>query len=367
MVNLIIDGNWMLMNRVFAKKKELESGNLGREQKKHILKEALSAGVSWYLRNPMIYSGLYIVSDHGSWRKELIEDGKNVYKANRKRDSSIDWDLVWETFNEFLSGCREKGIGCPNAPMIEGDDWVCGLVRKINESGDCCVILSSDQDLTQLVREGRAWTVWINDRGELRLHIRLLIDTDSVSGDGPKTTISFWEQNSLFEYRDVALETLKNSARKISYINPEEVVIKKVLAGDKSDNIIPVLEKEHNGRISHFTEKETSDLMNSLGLWKINELTERLDEIYEYIKRKKRWSDVKLKLDDLRSRINYNINLVLLDDKLIPEVYKKQFSIIINNTTDKTHNDMNSQTHIINSITEDRMFLAGDENLMFDF
>lgn len=366
MVNLIIDGNWMLMNRVFTRKKELESGNLGREQKKCILKEALSTCVSWYLRNPMIYSGLYIVSDHGSWRKELIEDGgENIYKANRKLDSGIDWSLVWEAFNEFLSGCREKGIGCPNAPMIEGDDWVCGLTRGINESGGCCVILSSDQDLTQLVRGGRAWTAWINERGELRLHIDLLLEGGSTSRGGLNKTLSFWEQNSLFGDRDIALEILKRSVRKISYINPEEVVIKKVLAGDKSDNIRPVLEKEHNGRISHFTEKEASGLMNSLGLWKIDGLTERLDEIYEYIKKKKRWSDTEL--DDLRSRINYNTNLVLLDDKLIPEVYKNQFSVIINNTIDKIHNNMNSQTRVIDSIIEGRMFLSGNDNLTFDF
>lgn len=344
----------MLMNRVFTKKKELESKNLGREQKKNILKEALSVGVSWYLGNPRIYGGLYIVCDHGSWRKELIEaEGeKNIYKGNRSLDSSLDWSLVWETFNEFLSGCRERGIECPNAPMIEGDDWVCGLTQRLNEAGESCVILSTDQDLTQLVRGGSAWTAWLNNRGDLRLHIKLL-----------KEEVGFWEQNSLFfGDNDIALEALKNSARKISYINPEEVVIKKVLAGDKSDNIRPVLEKEYNGKISHFTEKEASELMNSLELWRISGLTERLDEIYEYIRGKKRWSDTEL--GALKSRINYNINLVLLDNKLIPEVYKNQFSLIISNIYIQKQNSMKQQSQIINSIVEDRMFLSGTENLL---
>lgn len=351
------------MNRVFTKKKELESKSLGREQKKVILKEALSTGVSWYLGSPRIYSNLYIVSDHGSWRKELIErEGeKNIYKGNRSLDSSLDWSLVWETFNEFLSGCREKGIECPNAPMIEGDDWVCGLTQRLNEAGECCVVLSTDQDLTQLVRPGSAWTAWLNNRGDLRLHIKLL--KEDPLKEAAIAGLGFWEQNSLFGGNDVALETLKNSAHKISYINPEEVVIKKVLAGDKSDNIRPVLEKEHNGKISHFTEKEASELMNSLELWRISGLTERLDEIYEYIRGKRRWSDTEL--DALKSRINYNINLVLLDNKLIPEVYKNQFSLIISNIDIPNQNSMKQQSQIINSIIEDRMFLSGTENLLF--
>ena len=82
--DLIIDGNFILSKLVFTlHKNNLLFGSLHKS-----LENAINNYRKWYP-----FANVYLVSDskEKSWRKQLTK----AYKANRKKDSDIDWSFVY--------------------------------------------------------------------------------------------------------------------------------------------------------------------------------------------------------------------------------------------------------------------------------
>lgn len=343
---LVVDGNWLLLNRVFTIKNDICSQQYDEDKKKSLIKSALSKGIYWGLKR-IPFNNIIIASDHGSWRADMVPPtGKKVdYKKNRAFDSSIPWPAIWTAYNEFLEYCRSLGILCPNMPKIEGDDWICAFTRSINKRGDNALIWSTDHDLMQLVHsasDSEGWTAWIDNRDNLTLDKGS--DKDAVG---------------LFanEY-DNALNILKQTAKNISYINPIQIILQKILAGDVSDNISPIVNTRQKNRTIHFSEKEANKLCADLSIERPGDLQERAGIVTDWISSQKRWKDVDTSM--INEQLAYNRKLVELNEKYLPSDLQQ---VIIINTA--RLNDYDSSA-IINNISYDPEYLA-HSNTSFEF
>ena len=99
LLNLIIDGNYILSRLVFT----LHKNNLLYGA----LHQSLENTITNY-KKLYPFTKVYLVSDskEKSWRKSLFTD----YKATRKKDTDIDWPFVYKVYDEFKRNC--KGVIC---------------------------------------------------------------------------------------------------------------------------------------------------------------------------------------------------------------------------------------------------------------
>ena len=96
------------------------------------------------------WDNIFIVSDSKkkSWRQQILDKD---YKGTRTKTQDIDWNFVYNEYNEFKNDLKEKNFNVFEKDHIEGDDWIAALVLKGNAKNQNNVIISSDQDLLQLI------------------------------------------------------------------------------------------------------------------------------------------------------------------------------------------------------------------------
>jgi len=184
------------------------------------------------------WDNVFIVSDSKkkSWRQLNLD---NQYKENRVKNQDIDWKWVYNEYNEFKEDLKEKYVVLER-DHIEGDDWITALVLKANSLNQSNVIISSDQDLLQLIKyDLRKDKPYIN------------IQIDDKSGKERLFLPIGWEiwLKEFEEKRGNDVFNLDNGYHDISFfnriyqmyqpieVNRHEKLFKKFVMGDKGDNV----------------------------------------------------------------------------------------------------------------------------------
>jgi 5'-3' exonuclease len=237
-INLIIDSNYILYKNVFSlmKTKTLYGD----------LHKALEVSFNKYLKL-FPFENIYMVSDNrgGNWRKREYSD----YKGTRKKDEEIDWEFVFNTYEEFKNDIikTHNRLQVFEEAMCEGDDWIFFLLKESNKQGNSTLIVGSDGDLQQLL-EYRINPSWINIQWRdsymkekvfmpkgWKLFIKELRDSE---GD-----LFNLNNNSLF------IDFIENLMERSDFeeVSQEEKLFKKIIQGDKGDNIKSVIYTSQKG------------------------------------------------------------------------------------------------------------------------
>lgn len=225
--NLVIDGNYLLSKDVFIlyNMKTLYS-DLGQ-----LLRNDLEKLIRLHP-----FNDVYFVSDSKfRWRKNFY----STYKESRKHDDKIDWDAVYEIYEDFKEEVRNK----PNAHLCEvkwaeGDDLVAYIVNEGNKKGISNLIVASDSDLHQLLRFDLGKS-YINIAYNYRFtdektfypeNYSIFIDHISTT-----STSSLFDMNEdvdflqLIDDFDIKTKTVE--------VSGEELLFTKMVSGDKKDSI----------------------------------------------------------------------------------------------------------------------------------
>lgn len=314
-LTLLVDGNWLLISRmsVLAKGFQISNSKIAKDQTAYELTELLARSINVILNRFQEIDNMVIVSDGGSWRKQLpipkcLEN--TIYKGNRTQETELDWDIIYSAFNNFFKHCQNIGITCTNHSNCEGDDWVWYWSRKLNSEGTHCIIWSSDNDLKQLIQVDQttqAFTAWYNDKAGLWL---------PSSIDKPFDEFEFFMRT---DYISPILESLKKKNNHISYINPNEIILNKILCGDAGDNIKSVIRYIKNGRTYRFSQKDYEKLINELDITNINDLLKSYELTAKYICDLEKFKKYNFKESDIIDMLKYNTKLVWLHEDVIPD------------------------------------------------
>lgn len=236
-VDLLIDGNYILSKLVFT----LHKNNLLYGALHKSLENTISNYRKWYP-----FANIYLVSDskEKSWRKQYT----SAYKATRKKDTNINWNFVYETYDEFkkliAAGCKVL-----EAPHVEGDDWLSFLVTRANENGRSTIIVSNDYDIKQIVSYGLD-PLYINIMSNEMFNKEKLFLPKNYQIFLNK--VSKLPNNNIFELNDnsefLSLMDRFINKYEINEINPVESLMVKIISGDTSDNIDPVWSVVKNGK-----------------------------------------------------------------------------------------------------------------------
>ena len=115
-LTLIVDGNWLLMSRLSVLNNRFaDEYELNQELKLMLIKS-----INKVLRFFPFIDNIIFVADGGSWRNqleipqyiydEISEIQSPEYKGNRVRSDDIDWDLLFSSYNDFITTLQSTGI-----------------------------------------------------------------------------------------------------------------------------------------------------------------------------------------------------------------------------------------------------------------
>ena len=314
---LIIDGNWLLISRFSVINGGFETYLDERIKLKSQteLEELMARSINIVLNRFQDIDNIILVTDGGSWRKQLpvpdvLKD--SIYKGNRTHAKELDWKYIYAALNALSDRCKKLGITVANHSAIEGDDWVWYWSRKLNSEGTSCIIWSSDNDLKQLIQthpETAAFTAWYNDRNGI------WFDTSyNDADDDDIDLLDFFMRPA--KPTSTIYESVKKTA-KSSYIQPDFIVMDKIICGDTGDNIKSVATVNKNGRNFKITSKLWEEIRSSLNINKLSEFFNAKQNIIRCILSKPKFVDYNP--NDIESMIVYNTKLVWLNEEVIPE------------------------------------------------
>lgn len=310
---LLIDGNWLMRSRmsVLTKGFNINNSDVIKSETAREFKDLLAKSINVMINKFPQIDNIVLVSDGGSWRKNVKKPeciSKIVYKGNRKLEEELDWRVIYDSFNEFFDKCLTEGITCTNGMNIEGDDWIWYWSRFLNYNKTNCIIWSVDCDLKQLVQYNNGiFTAWYNDNAGLVAHE----DLDSSKYDELDLFMDPTKHNVLFE-------SIINKLKKVTYINPNDIIIDKIIFGDSGDNIKPVVQYTKSNRIYKITNKDWKEIKDKLNISDINDIKNNIDLIATSIYNiNKNYQSRTIK--DIAEMIAFNIKMVFLDKSVMPE------------------------------------------------
>lgn len=310
-LTLLIDGGWITMRYFSVLNKQFDKTlpDYIRQEASQNMSEMIARSISSILNKFPAIDNLILTTEGGSWRKQLPIPqclAGESYKSNRKHAVEMDWPLIYESFNRVANIMQEKGITVSKAGLVEGDDWMWYWSKRLNSEGINCLIWSSDADLKQLVcsNQNGTWTAWYNDKAGLFLHKSL--NCSQVSD------IDFFMNPIVISG---TLESIKKAIPTIAYIDPDDIILDKIMRGDNSDNIKSVIRYTKNGRQYRLPVKDWDSIRCRFNISTIQDLLSHQQQIIESLS-----SNSKFVVDshDVRDMLVYNTKLVWLHESQIP-------------------------------------------------
>lgn len=323
---LLVDGNWLLMSR-FAMNKEAflkENSEFEKDMAVQECVNLMSKSISLVLtRFEGIIDNVVLVCDGQSWRKKVQKPAKLEadYKGTRVRDEDLDWNYVFKSLQVLEENIIKKGFTVSHTFNAEGDDAIWFWKSYLNENKVNCVIWTSDNDLKQLVSyDDGVFTVWFNDRYGVFMDDKMNQQQDELE---------MFMMDSKNAAANFILESFSNQAEtQVNYINPEDVVMEKIICGDKSDNIKAVVRIVKGGKTYSVTPKMWNEVKEKMNITNLDDFFADADIIISKLREIKKFQETDLTFDDCLEQFDYNSKLVWLDDSTIPQEVQEELSYV---------------------------------------
>ena len=335
---LLIDGNYFVFSRLFVLPKPKGGALLlGDDKQKSQFMRKLAIDFASEMRKlKMFVDDVVLTVDSKSWRKDLYPDAQ--YKGTRKQNKTVDWTAVYEVYEAFQQIVAKKGVTVHQIQGAEADDVIFGWSTMLNARGKSCIVWTGDRDLIQLVNYSNtndAHTVWYyNTKKSLYGYKGFEADmAESASKDMTEDDMLFnmGGQHMMRDaYQRDIMSWVKANKINVTEIDCDEFIFKKILVGDKSDNIPSVItwQKEmKNGKLRNYsiTDKTAESIYNQFIKeykdFKIDYLfsSEAKDKLSDIIYRVVGHSSLTL----IKANLTNNIALMLLHNKTIPDPIQK--------------------------------------------
>lgn len=323
---LLIDGNWLLMSRFAMNKDGFLKDNpefekeLAASETTNIMQSSISFILS---RFEGIVDNVILVCDGKSWRKDIPKPKslEAEYKGTRVRDEEVDFDYVFSSLKMLEEKFKDFGFTVSHTFNAEGDDAIWFWKKYLNHNKTNCLIWTSDNDLKQLVSyEDGVFTAWFNDRYGVFFDEKMCSNGDELDmfmQDAESAANSF-----------LAESIAQQGETKLNYINPEDIVMEKIICGDKSDNIKAVVRISKGGKTYSVTPKMWGEVKESLDIKDLDEFFADANIIISKLREIKKFQGTDLTFDDCMEQFDYNSKLVWLDEFTIPKEVQEEISLI---------------------------------------
>lgn len=317
---ILIDGNWLMMSRLFAVKEyfKIENDNSEKEKGTKELEILMSKSINIIINKlEGIVDNIILVRDGGSWRKYIASPSfiEEEYKGNRVKSAELDWTYIYKSLDYLAESSSKQNITVCKAKNIEGDDWIYHWSRKLNKMGINCIIWSSDADLKQLVQVNNfAFTAWLNESQKGGLPGLIL------HKDLDNTSIDLADIFMQPENRNSTLDNLCAKVKAVTYIDPSYIIEEKIICGDKGDNIKSLIRQEKNGRTQKISKNDWLKIKSELNIASLDDFFNKKHEIVTKLSSLSKFKANKLTHSARALEMfDFNKELVWLNETVIPE------------------------------------------------
>ena len=376
---LIIDGNYFANRCLGILNQKPNSNHLIHENEKRIFSEALKVQLIklWEVFQPY-FDNFIFVSDGNSWRKQLqfkpyyisteaIERGETIitYKGQRQKykdDSEIDYDVFYELYHNFIETMSGQCNNVFNIKSLEGDDLIALIVEKFKKQPEQLCIFATDKDLIQLISDNTFIFRNIKSKehpdGSFVLHALLYLQ-EFKNNENPLTMLLPSYRNNFKDLMNVNIMDAYSSVYRqlnkgIELGNKFQLILTKIVCGDKSDNIFPLLRwKSKTGNINYScTEKHLNEAIQMCcGVKTVDESaylsilrseTDNPELFNKFLHRLFEVTKQSVNLDDIIEHYKHNKRIVLLRSDYFPQEYVEEFNNLFENKKSVFNTTMNT-------------------------
>lgn len=316
-LTLLVDGNWLLMSRLYViSNKYVDDNELCIN-----LKSMLTKSISIVLRQFPDIDNVIIVSDGGSWRNyvdvpEFLKKDNITYKGNRIKSDDMNWDIIFKSYNDWMQDLSKNGLTICREELIEGDDWAWYWSTKLNSENTNVIIWSKDKDLTQLVNmnKDKCFTIWWN------------ADNGMYYKDTPKDVDEDFGflLNAYYNENEKCFNNIVKACKKSTPIDNNSVILEKIVRGDAGDNIQPIiLKKAKNPASTKKFKVAQRDIDYTINIHDDNAVKAWLEDLY-YNKGYDGKTDKTI--DEAFTHFKYNRQLIALEKDVYPNNVLDKFA-----------------------------------------
>ena len=333
---LLIDGNYFLHSRLFVLPRPKNGVMLEDEASRASLMRKLAIDLASEVRKMRGFIDKVVVAvDARSWRKDLFPAAE--YKGTRKADSSIDWNAVYNVYEEFQNILQKHGVVVHKIEGAEADDVLFGWSTLLINRGRNSIIWTGDKDLIQLVNYSKAndsYALWYSPVQKSLYCFKDFIDvlntSETTNNDDLLFNLSTYS-GVREEYKLAIKDWIQSNKVKLTEVNCDEFMFNKLLIGDKSDNIPSVVlwQKEMKGgklRTYSITDKLADKIFQQYNkendqfvidqLFNKDEIEKLADVVYRVIG--------KSSIAQIKNNISQNMSLMMLHTKVIPDAIQNE-------------------------------------------
>ena len=331
MLYVLVDGNNFFIKNLFAYKSGMRKSEQLFEKEEQILE------YSHIITNSLFnlierfdgVIGLVLCFDNKTWRKQYFPD----YKAHREYDASVNWNAYFKFLEDYTEKIQSiHNIKISKIEGFEADDLLYLWSKKLNNSGNDCIVISEDKDLHQLVKttsNGNFTIIYNNSYKTPKVYK----DPFSNLNESSHQVDIFNASDTLSNSRTV-LKWMLKEVDSIEDIDLEHFIINKILIGDKGDNVPSVWTWiDHKGKKKRITpsiaEKIVSNFLaiNDKGIYYLYNDFEffksALVDAINFV------TGLKFDVEELKKAIERNSMLMCLHHKFMPKdiikIFQEQF------------------------------------------
>ncbi len=326
MLYALIDANNFFIKTLFAYKSGMRKSERLFEKEEQIIEFSHVLGNSLFNLLEKFDGNIEFVLcfDNKTWRKKYYPE----YKGHREYDDAVDWDAYFRFVDDYCEKITQiHNVKISRIEGSEADDLIYLWSKKLNNSGNDCIIVSEDKDLHQLVRNtsNDNFTLVYNNSYKTP---KLFKHPDTNLDERSRKLSILNTSDALISSRNM-LKWILTEVDSVEEVNLEEFLLKKILIGDDGDNVPAVWIWEVNGKKKRITPKVAEKIISNYKV--INEKPMYyLFNDFEFFKTSFAESikfviGVKLDIEDLKKNIERNCYLMCLHHKFIPKEIIKSF------------------------------------------
>ena len=339
-INVCVDGNYLFHKTfgVIAGYGDKNPGDfLSSPGDRSLLMKKIMTDLCYSLNLIPGVDQVIFCKDSRSWRKDF-KITRSSYKESRVKEEGVDWTSFFQLMEEFGAFLEKNGFHYSKVQGAEGDDLLWHWNKKLREKEQNVLIFTGDKDMHQLVgHNNQSWTiVWnANSKNNKIVCSKGWIDSIRVA----EKEMSIFDVTPTSTDESQQLDSFLRMCI-IEEIDPFEFIFKKILVGDKKDDVPAVYEFVNpKGSISRLTDSRAEKIWavfkqskwNGLDLEHVWKDAEFLEWVSGFILRSIGESDTLEKREIAKQNYYENAKLVWLNQEAIPEDLVYKMSILSNN------------------------------------
>jgi len=276
-LNLVIDFNNMAMRSMFTCQYMGEGSvkNFDTEEECKILVRKLATDMCQIIKMFSPDRVIVACDTKSPWRTGLYKDVD--YKGTRKHDEDKNWTNIFSALTDYKEILRKNNFIVTEIENAEADDlaalWVHELFGNRNES---VILVSSDKDWTQLVAFGTcdAFVACYNPISNNKNQRKFYVESGFENWINSPDTVDIFFSN--YDELKKKLKEIMMSNTKVfkEIIDPNRVLIDKILCGDDGDNVPSFYEYYKSGKKARLTSLKASHLIENLSIHGVGGLNE---------------------------------------------------------------------------------------------